>query len=284
MEKSDSEYLVPILQKKNELLEGRERELAEQKEELQAQKEELTAAIEEVVLKNNSLTETLQQLQKRNEELDQILYRASHDLKTPVSSLEGLLELLRGESLTPDQRNIHQYMEQKVSQMNDILKSLTMFAQASFDKIDLKEVLLAKTVQQAIRDLNYLPNFNNVTIEVTYNELEKVRTDELVLYNILKCLISNSITYRDTLQEGFVWVNFSKSETNLSIEVIDDGEGISPAISSEIFNMFYRGSERSLGQGLGLYIVKSVVERMKGQIRWISKSGKTTFQVILPES
>ena len=81
-----------------------------------------------------------------------------------------------------------------------------------------------------------------------------------------------------------VYFAFSKSEKNVSIEVIDDGEGISPAISSEIFNMFYRGSERSHGQGLGLYIVKSVVERMKGQIRWISKSGKTTFQIILPEN
>ena len=81
-----------------------------------------------------------------------------------------------------------------------------------------------------------------------------------------------------------MWVSFGKSEKDLSIEVVDDGEGISPAISNEIFNMFYRGSERSHGQGLGLYIVKSVVERMKGQIRWISKSGKTTFQIILPEN
>ncbi len=284
MENSDIQPMVAALQLKNQLLEERERDLDEQKEELQSQKEELTAAIEAMVLKNNSLAEALVQLQKRNQELDQILYRASHDLKTPVSSLEGLLDLLKGENLTDAQTNLHVYMGQKVSQMNDVLKSLTMFAEASFERIELKEVSAEKIVHQVLRDLRYLPNFDNVKIEILYNGLHHFRADELVLYNILKCLISNSITFRDRLKAGFVWVNFSKDEKDLLIEITDDGEGISPAISASVFNMFFRGSECSHGQGLGLYIVKSVVERMKGEVRWISKSGKTTFQVILPEN
>lgn len=284
MENSDLQDLISALQLKNRQLEEREGDLSDQKEEFQAQKEELTAAIEELVSKNNSLAETLQQLQKRNEELDQILYRASHDLKTPVSSLEGLLDLMRSENLTPSQTNLHTYMNQKVSQMNDVLKSLTMFAEASFEKIEVKEVALKKVAEEVLRDLSYLPNYGNVNIEIEYNTLQHVQTDELVLYNILKCLISNSITYRDPVKEGKVWVNFSKSSEHLHIEVTDDGEGISTGISDSVFDMFFRGSEQSLGQGLGLYIVKSVVDRMKGNVQWISNSGKTTFHVTLPES
>ncbi len=284
MENSDLQDLISALQLKNRQLEEREGDLSDQKEEFQAQKEELTAAIEELVSKNNSLAETLQQLQKRNEELDQILYRASHDLKTPVSSLEGLLDLMRSENLTPSQTNLHTYMNQKVSQMNDVLKSLTMFAEASFEKIEVKDIALKNVAEEVLRDLSYLPNYGNVNIKIEYNMLQHVQTDELVLYNILKCLISNSITYRDPVKEGNVWVNFSKSSEQLHIEVTDDGEGISTGISDSVFDMFFRGSERSHGQGLGLYIVKSVVDRMKGNVQWISNSGKTTFHVTLPES
>ena len=284
MENSGLKELVSALKLKNHQLAERESEMADQTEELLAQKEELTAAIEELLLKNNSLAETLQQLQKRNQELDQILYRASHDLKTPVSSLEGLLDLLRSENLTSSQSNLHTYMNQKVSQMNDVLKSLTMFAEASFEKIEVKDIALNAVAEEVLKDLSYLPNFNNVKIQIVYNGLHHVRTDELVMYNILKCLISNSITYRDPIRVGNVWVHFNKNETQLLIEVSDDGEGISPAIQTSIFDMFFRGSERSLGQGLGLYIVKSVVERMKGEIQWSSKTGKTIFQILLPEA
>ncbi len=284
MENSDLQELISALQLKNNQLAEREDDLADQKEEFQAQKEELTAAIEELVSKNNSLAETLQQLQKRNEELDQILYRASHDLKTPVSSLAGLLDLMRAENLTPSQTNLHTYMNQKVSQMNDVLKSLTMFAEASFEKIEVKDVTLKNVAEEVLRDLSYLPNYGNVKIEIEYNSLHHVQTDELVLYNILKCLISNSITYRDPVKEGNVWVNFSKSSKHFHIQVTDDGEGISTGISDSVFDMFFRGSERSHGQGLGLYIVKSVVDRMKGEVRWLSNSGNTTFHVTFPES
>lgn len=283
MENSGLKELISALQLKNQQLAERESELDDQREELQAQKEELTAAIEELLLKNNSLADTLQQLQKRNQELDQILYRASHDLKTPVSSLEGLLDLMKGEDMTPSQTNLHTYMNQKVSQMNDVLKSLTMFAEASFEKIEVKDVPLNAVAEEVLKDLSYLPNFNNVKIQIIYNDLHHVRTDELVLYNILKCLISNSITYRDPLPAGNVWVQFNKIEKRLIIEVMDDGEGISNDIHASVFEMFFRGSERSLGQGLGLYIVKSVVERMNGEIQFRSNSGKTTFQVMLPE-
>lgn len=267
---------------RNRQLEERETELKELKEELLSQREELTAAIEQLVLKNNHLEETLCQLQRRNEELDKILYRASHDLKTPVSSLEGLLELMAGEELSSELLNLHQYMDQKVSQMNDILKSLSLFAQASFDKIIIKEVVLGDVVKQALRDLAYLPNRQDVTIHVEYNNLNTVISDELILYSVLKSLISNSVIYRDPLMQGNVWVDFSSVEDKLCIEVADDGEGIDPQISGNIFDMFFRGSQRSVGPGLGLYIVKIATEKMKGNISWERVEGKTVFRIMLP--
>jgi hypothetical protein len=173
-------------------------------------------------------------------------------------------------------------MEQKVSQMNDVLKSLAMFAEVSFEKIEFHQVNLKALTNQVVNDLSYLPNFGAVKIEFDFNGFDHVHHDDLVLYNILKCLVSNSIIFRDPIKNGFVWVHFHIDEKSFLIEVVDDGEGIAPAIRSEIFKMFYRGSERSHGAGLGLYIVKSVVERLHGNVQWSSKEGKTTFQVALP--
>lgn len=259
-----------------------EHELAEQQEEFQAQKEELTAAIEELVSKNNYLTETLAQLQKRNEELDLLLYRTSHDLKSPITSLQGLLNLLASEELTDSQLQLLEFMDQKTSQMSDVLKSLNMLSEASFEKIKFSKIRLDETVKGAMQDLKYLPNFPIVNVKIEYNSLETVNADEHALYNILKCLLANSIVYRDPTREGNVIVSFEEKGSSLIIEITDDGDGVPPEVGSEIFKMFFRGSEKSHGPGLGLYIVKTVVERLKGDIRWISRPGRTTFQVVLP--
>lgn len=258
-----------------------EHRLAEQQEELQAQKEELTAAIEELVSKNNYLTETLAQLQKRNEELDLLLYKTSHDLKSPITSLQGLLHLLSSEKLTDSQRQLLDYMDQKIAQMNDVLKSLNMLSQASFEKIKPTRIHLDEAIKVAMNDLKYLPNFPIVQVHFEYNSLETVYADEHALYIILKCLLANAMIYREPTREGKVVVTFEE-KASLIIEVTDDGDGISPEIGNEIFKMFFRGSEKSHGSGLGLYIVKVVVERLKGDIRWISRPGRTTFQVVLP--
>jgi signal transduction histidine kinase len=259
-----------------------EYELAEKQEELLAQKEELTAAIEELVLKNNYLNDALIQLQKRNNELDLLLYKTSHDLKSPVTSIQGLLHLMSTENLTDSQHQLIEYIDQKTSQMSDVLKSLNMLSQASFEKLETKKTNLQETVQLSIKDLKYLPNFQSAKFHFDYNGLEFVFIDENALYNILKCLISNAITFCDPVREINVRVNFDKKDNALLVEVTDDGDGIPPEIGSKIFDMFFRGSERSHGSGLGLYIVKVVVERLKGEIRWISRPGKTTFQIVLP--
>lgn len=173
-------------------------------------------------------------------------------------------------------------MEDKVSRMNDVLKSLNMLSEASFREIAIQAVKLRESARQVLSDLKYLPNFQQVELQFEYNGLEIVNTDELVLYNILKCLISNSIIFRNPVHKGKVTVAFQYRDNNFIIEVSDDGEGISAEIDGKIFNMFFRGSDRSHGAGLGLYIVKTVAERLHGEVRWVSKPGNTMFQVVLP--
>lgn len=256
--------------------------ISEQEEELLAQKEELTAAIEELLLKNKYLDDALQQLTVRNKELDILLYRASHDLKTPVSSLEGLINLLEAENLTESQRELTYYMEDKVSQMRDVIKSISMLSEASFNEVRFNPLDVRELAYRIKDGLRYLPNFANVDVEFQFDGVVSINTDDLLFHNILKSLLANAITFRDSLTHGSVKVLFECKKSLFITTVQDDGEGIANSIQDRVFDMFFRGSERSIGSGLGLYIAKKAVDRLKGSIAFESQPGRTIFKVFLP--
>lgn len=281
MEVSDIRHLLQLLEVKNQQLDELEGSFAEQKEEIEAQKEELTAAIEELISKNKSLELTLAALQQRNYELDQILYRASHDLKSPVTSLHGLLNLLQVQG-TAEEAVILQRMQQKIVQMYDVLRSLTMFSEASFQQLQVKNVDLPALLEAVKHDLSYLPAYENVEIRTAL--IPHVWFDAGLLSIILKALLSNAITFRNPLEPGFVQVDVKEERGNLILTVTDDGDGVLPGTEVQIFELFYRGSEKSTGVGIGLYLVKKIADRLKGTVSHSRKEGSTIFQVVIPLS
>ncbi|HEY0739882.1 MAG TPA: HAMP domain-containing sensor histidine kinase [Chryseosolibacter sp.] len=283
MENEELKRLASLLDERNQLLLDKERDLADRSEELVSQKEELTAAIEEVIEKNAYLNETLKKLQQRNQELDQILYRASHDLKSPVTSIFGLLDLLKGEGLTQSQNIICNHIFQRTTHMMALLNSLNMLAQAAFDSIDIKAVNVHSVVSKAVARTSVHPNFKNATFDVQVPDNLQFNGDELKLGIIITCLVDNALSFCSAQSSKILITAHSKNSV-LEIRVADEGEGINPDIKNRIFEMFYRGSERSQGAGLGLYIVKSIVDRLEGTVAVESQAGKTMFTIALPAS
>jgi signal transduction histidine kinase len=282
LENEELKKLVALLEERNQLLLDRERDLADRSEELISQKEELTAAIEEVVEKNSYLNETLTKLQQRNKELDQILYRASHDLRSPVSSIFGLLDLFKAGGLNESQQLIHKHLSEKASQMMALLQSLTALSQAAFDKIQAKRIVLQKISDEVIESFKEHSNYKSTTFHTSIDSSLPCTADELKLTIILRCLIGNALIYRPESKNGNIWITAQRKQEALSMEIADDGDGILPDVRDKVFDMFYRGSERSQGAGLGLYIVKSVVDRLEGEILFESVQGKTVFKIVLP--
>lgn len=283
MENDELKRLASLLDERTQLLLDRERDLADRSEELVSQKEELTAAIEEVITKNAYLNETLKKLQQRNQELDQILYRASHDLKSPVTSIFGLLDLLKGEGLTESQDIICNHIFQRTTHMVALLNSLNMLAQAAFDSIDVKPVNVQSVVSNAIARMSTHQKFKDATFEVRVPNDLQFNGDELKLGIIITCLVDNALSFC-SIQTSKILIGAHCKDSVLEIFVADDGEGIHPDIKTRIFEMFYRGSERSQGAGLGLYIVKSIVDRLEGTVAVESEPGKTIFTIALPAS
>lgn len=257
--------LVQLLERQNETLAEREKELNEKAEELEAQKEELTAAIEELVRKNNFLNATLVELQERNEELDQLVYRTSHDLKTPITSTLGLLHLLYAESPSPAIKEYADRIGLSMQKMEDLLRSISLFTKASLDKIELEKATLQPMVQKAWSGLAYVDGFQAIKTAWAMDKNLSVRTDERLLTEAIKAVLVNAIQYRSSVNP-YLTIGSSTREGFADIHIEDNGEGVTPEVIEKACTVFYRGSEKSTGSGLGLYMTKKIMNRLGGNI------------------
>lgn len=272
------ERLLALLDEKEMMIKERELELAEQREEFLSQQEELTAAIEELMKKNAYLVKTLGELKIRNEELDQILYRASHDLKTPVSSILGLISILES-SPSPDQQPILSHLRRKGTQLNLILRSLSNLSVAFFREPHTEKCFIPAIIQEAWQNVNAGEEFQ-FTCDV---EEIHFSSDKILLGIVLGCLLENAVNFCNQDGEKQIRVTGSMSSSSLLLEVYDNGEEIPAEISENIFRMFYRGSARSSGPGLGLYVAKVIVERLHGNLTLVNGTPKK-FVLTLPGS
>src|SRR5688572_16348727 len=128
VEQDETKRLSDLLDERTMALMERESDLADRMEEIEAQKEELTAAVEELSRQNIKLEYALDELRERNRELDQILYRASHDLRSPITSIVGILNVLEYEPLTDLQVECFAHIRDRSLQMDELLGSLSILA------------------------------------------------------------------------------------------------------------------------------------------------------------
>jgi signal transduction histidine kinase len=284
VEQDEIRKLSALLDQRTMALMARESDLADRMEEIASQKEELTAAIEELARQNNKLETALEELKERNREVDQILYRASHDLRSPITSIVGILNLLEYEPLTETQKEFFLHIRDKAGQMDELLKSLSILAKTISNDVHFSSVNLDQLIRGCISDLQFAANFSSVVIRTETDSCKTVITDRLLVSIVIKNLLSNSLTFREPDEDGFILIKANTFKNNFQIEVIDNGEGIPELIQNHIFDMFYRGSLRSTGSGLGLYIVRKVMNHLKGNIEFSSANGVTTFKIILPST
>ncbi|MEO5599351.1 MAG: HAMP domain-containing sensor histidine kinase [Cyclobacteriaceae bacterium] len=223
-----------------------------------------------------------EQLQKANAELDRFVYSASHDLKAPLSSLLGLIEVAQ-----LDQKGINQYlgmMKTKIHDMEDFIKEIISYSRNARMDIKTQPVNLRKAVADVAEALIFSAGNPDIRIENYVSEDEIVHTDLMRLKIVLSNLIDNSLKYCDVEKESpFIRIETVGGEDEKIISVKDNGVGIDPQYMDKIFNMFFRAHEKSKGSGLGLYIVKETLNKINGQIRVESNLGVgTTFIVSLP--
>lgn len=230
------------------------------------------------------MEEQNEELLKINTELDRFVYSASHDLKAPLASIMGLITISKLEN---DPIVISQYLDMintSVHKLDRFIKDIISYSRNSRLELEHNLIDFEQLIRDTFNDLEYLDNARKIDKRIFVDIKTPFYTDLSRLSVLMNNLVSNAVIYSNTNQETpFIEIHVSTHENNIVIEVKDNGQGIPEEHQKNIFKMFYRASQNSKGSGLGLYIVKETIEKLKGRISVHSEIGiGSLFMIEIP--
>lgn len=224
-----------------------------------------------------------EELKIRNTELDNFVYKVSHDLRAPLSSVLGLVNLARLPGNTDNPMDYIDIIGEKVSSLDHFIGDVLSHSKNLKMEVNIGKVDLGKIVDQTFTELSYLEGAQEMKRVMKIEGID-FYSDQWRISEIFRNLISNAIKYRQlTNKDPEVMMKVHIDHLRADISFSDNGIGIEEKSLARIFEMFYRATEQSDGSGIGLYIVKNAVEKLGGQISVASRPGQgTRFSIILP--
>ncbi|HRK54032.1 MAG TPA: HAMP domain-containing sensor histidine kinase [Cyclobacteriaceae bacterium] len=227
-----------------------------------------------------------EELLKTNTELDRFVYSASHDLRSPLSTLTGLINLSKLETDDAEKSKYLDLMNERIRAMDTFISEIIDYSRNSRVAVK-KESVNAKILLESIADdLRYHAGKGRIAIHWEIPEDLAIITDVSRLKIVFSNLISNVIKYHDPDKE-ISWIKLKAEAVSQQVlfTVEDNGIGINKELKGNIFDMFYRAHEHSTGSGLGLYIVKETLAKLNGMIKVESSEGEgSRFLVTLPSA
>ncbi len=218
-----------------------------------------------------------------NAGLDKFVYNVTHDLRSPLATLVGLIDLIDDET---DLEQIKEYtlmMKDSLEKQDKFINEMLTFVKSKHIGVVKNKCSLATIIDNVVSQNNH----GNGGKEVKFYkqlELDSIECDALKLQVILNNLISNAVKYSDTRKdERFVKIKTYRSQANMVIEVEDNGMGIRQKDQERIFDKFYMSGDNKKSSGIGLYLVKDAVTQLNGKIEVKSEPGEySKFIVSIP--
>jgi signal transduction histidine kinase len=234
-------------------------------------------------LQEEVLRQQNEQLIKINKELDSFVYSVSHDLRSPLSSILGLVNIAKLEGFrNPEMLNTYfEMIERSVLKLDDTIKEILDYSRNARGELTIEEIDVEKMIHNAFSQLQYLPGYDGTKKQVNVHNHSALYSDAYRLSVILLNLISNSLKYGDDVKDQkIIQVTATITPAHCTLQVHDNGIGVHSDYIDNVFKMFYRATDRSQGAGLGLYIVKEMIEKLAGTISITSELGKGTVITI----
>lgn len=226
-------------------------------------------------------------LKEANKELETFIHKTSHDLKSPISSGLGLINLAKMNKKA-DEESL-QYFNMiglSLSNLNSILSDLTEIALIKQGQLDIKEINISECIEKQINAYAFNPQYSDTSIIIDMNQSLLLNTDPIYLNTILRNIIDNAYKYAHVNNdEPRVTIKAVRPQEKkyLLVTVSNNGASIPHEKIDKIFEMFYRAQDTVKGTGLGLYIVKTALNKIQGTVEVTSsKKTGTTFRIILP--
>ncbi|MBI3233935.1 MAG: HAMP domain-containing histidine kinase [Bacteroidetes bacterium] len=232
----------------------------------------------------NQLIKQNEELRKANMELDRFVYSTSHDLRAPLTSVLGLIDLFSKETSDPSHMLYLDMITKSIRRLDKFISNIVDYSRNSRTSIAAESINFQEIISESLEQLKYLDNHNQIVTNIKIDDHVSLNTDKTRLQMVINNLISNAIKYKKKNSECIIEIGVSSVPNGqIKITISDNGIGIPKESLSKVFEMFYTGNTENHGSGIGLYIVKESIAKLNGTIEVNSEIMKgTSFSIFLP--
>lgn len=227
---------------------------------------------------------TEHELMESNQELDTFFYKASHDLKGPLASILGIVNVARLENKDDVIEKYFKMIDTSVRRLDRTLMDLIELARTRKGVSKLSKIYLRALVDEILQSLSHTVNFSGIKFEIDVDGSLGIIADKVLVLSVFQNLIHNAINYGNK-EHPVIKIRVDGTANGIRLEVTDNGKGIADHVKHRVFEMFYRGHPDSSGSGLGLFIVKNAIEKLKGKVWFESEEGRgASFYAEIPNA
>ncbi|WP_017733913.1 sensor histidine kinase [Nafulsella turpanensis] len=230
-------------------------------------------------VRNEDLTKKNVELHKLNTDLDNFIYTASHDLKSPIANMEGLLSLIEKKvspQLNEEGKQMMGMLETSVRQLNSTIKSLIEVTKAQKNLEDKVETVQLEAILEEVKG-EIADKIEEAGAEIRQDlKVQEISFPKVSLKSIIYNLLSNAIKYRSPERKAVIIISTFTEGKHTILSMKDNGLGLNETQQARLFSMFKRFHNHVEGTGIGLYIVKRTMENNNGKISVQSKLNEGT--------
>jgi len=219
------------------------------------------------------------------DELETFIYKLSHDIRGPIARILGLMNITNIEDPV-SVKEFYARIGLQAESLDDILKSLVDTISIRKDEKVNTPIVFEQIVSEVIHSLENINGYEKIIFEQDISVKSKFISNKPLLTTLFQNLIENAIKYRsEGIKTPFIKILISEVNDQIKIMISDNGIGIPEDVQQNVFKMFFRGTEKSNGSGLGLYLVNNIIKQLNGEIFLDSKEyiGTTVTVYLLNE-
>ncbi|MEJ7736491.1 MAG: hybrid sensor histidine kinase/response regulator [Chitinophagaceae bacterium] len=225
-----------------------------------------------------------EELQKAYEELDKFAYSITHDIRSPLLSIRGAMDVAQYVTDLDEMKRMLGMMEDSVNNLDNYIQNIHDYYSLKRGNLQIEEINFEEIVRELKDNISQTHDTGKVNFSYSVRQHEPFRSDKLSIKIILNNLLSNAYKYQDKKNDHkTVDLSIHVATGIATINIKDNGIGIQLIHVNDIFNMYFRASTEALGSGFGLYNVKDALLKLNGKIDVNSIIGKgSDFKVVIP--
>lgn len=225
-----------------------------------------------------------EELQKAYDELDKFAYSITHDMRGPIVSSLGAIEIVQNSNDLNEVKEVAGMMEKSLQSMDALIQNMHEYYTIKRGELTIVDIRFDELINDFKEVFSVTAKMGNIDFEINLQQEGVFRSDELTLKIIVTNLLSNAFKYqRSNAVSKFVKLDVKATPESATVIVRDNGIGIEEAYVNDIFSMFFRATSQNTGSGFGLYNVKDALRKLNGHIQVHSKPGEgTEFRVEIP--